>query len=130
VPEEFSSNSDTLKELQAEAIAAHAVYGVEVDTSVSVATWAARVPPMPCLYINFHRRKDFTSLSFLPLSLVKRNGRVVAGVCVTSLRQCRELDQRPKTFPSSLDRNLESFLEGYVYVACALEFLLIVSGSS
>jgi hypothetical protein len=72
-------------ELQDYAIKKGAVFTVGVNTMVNIAAWATE--HQPCLHINFRpvRREDFDYAAFLPLSLVEKSGRVVAGVCVTSV---------------------------------------------
>ncbi|KAI1533294.1 hypothetical protein PtrSN002B_010391 [Pyrenophora tritici-repentis] len=112
VPKQFSTkDSKLLMKLQISAIDAHAVSGVERDTIVNTAAWTTE--GQPCVHINFCpvSRDDFNYPAFCPLSLVEKCGRIVAGVCVVSLGQCRQLAQRSKHLPLDLDNNLGLLLE-------------------
>jgi hypothetical protein len=130
VPAQFSSDdSNLLMKLQVQAIDAHAVSAVERDSIVNSAGWTTE--HQPCVHINFCPvlRKDFNYTAFLPLSLVEKGGRVVAGVCVTSLGQCTKLVQRLKSLPYSVDKGLGLLLKRYVYAAYGPKLLLIDAGS-
>ncbi|KAF1361330.1 hypothetical protein EJ07DRAFT_112047 [Lizonia empirigonia] len=112
VPEQFSpDDSKLLMQLQVLAIDAHAVSVVERDTIVNTAAWTTE--GQPCVHINFCPvlRDAFDYSAFLPLSLVEKCGCIVAGVCVTSLAQCRQLGQRAKYLPLDLDNSLRLLLE-------------------
>ncbi|KAF7570526.1 hypothetical protein A1F96_10813 [Pyrenophora tritici-repentis] len=112
VPKKFSSDdSKLLMRLQVLAIDEHAVSGVKRDTIVNTAAWTTE--GQPCVHINFCpvSRDAFNYSAFRPLSLVEKCGRIVAGVCVTSLGQCCQLAQRPKSLPLGLDNSLELLLE-------------------
>ncbi|KAF1357800.1 hypothetical protein EJ07DRAFT_127692, partial [Lizonia empirigonia] len=112
VPTQFSSDdSELLMQLQVLAINAYAISGVERDTIVNTAAWTTE--GQPCVHINFRPvlRNSFDYAAFTPLSLVEKCGRIVAGVCVTSLAQCRQLGQRTKSLPLGLDNSLGLLLE-------------------
>jgi hypothetical protein len=116
VPKQFSSDdSNLLRELQVQAIDAGAVSKVKRDTMVNMAAWTTK--GQPCVHVNFRPilRDNFDYSAFLPLSLVEKCGHVVAGVCVTSLDHCWQLDQRIKSLPLSLDDSLGSLLERYLH---------------
>ena len=114
MPKQFSDDSELLMQLQVLAIDAGAVSGVKRDTIVNTAAWTTEGEP--CVYINFCPvlRDAFDYSAFLPLSLVEKCGRIVAGVCVTSLAQCRQLGQHAKSLPLDLDNSLGLLLERYV----------------
>ncbi|KAI1559189.1 hypothetical protein PtrEW13061_012455, partial [Pyrenophora tritici-repentis] len=111
VPEQFSLDSELLRQLQVSAIDAHAVSGVKRDTIVNTAAWTTE--GQPCVHINFCpvSRDAFNYSAFRPLSLVEKCGRIVAGVCVTSLGQCWQLAQDEKSLPLDLDNNLGLLLK-------------------
>ena len=85
MPKQFSDDSELLMQLQVLAIDAGAVSGVKRDTIVNTAAWTTEGEP--CVHINFcpFLRDAFDYSAFLPLSLVEKCGRIVAGVCVTPL---------------------------------------------
>lgn len=110
VPVKFQSISDQLVQLQAKAINEHAVSEVEKDTRVHF-VWTAK--GQTCVLINFRPilRNNFEYSAFLPLSLVERNGLVVAGVCVTSLHRCYGLEDCQKCLSLRLEEELTLFLQ-------------------
>jgi len=118
VPEQFSPDDSTLlMRLQVLAIDVAAIFKVERDTMVNVASFTTT--GAPCTHINFSpiSRDKFDYSAFTPLSLIEKNGLVVAGVCVTSLKRCRLLAQLTKPIPSSVDKDLGLLLQRYVYLA-------------
>ncbi|KAI2483755.1 hypothetical protein Ptr902_06072 [Pyrenophora tritici-repentis] len=99
VPGHFSpDDSEILRDLQEQAIQAGAVSGVRKDTMVNMAAWTNEASARPCIHINFCpiSRGKFDYLAFSPLSLVEECGFVIAGVCVTSIRQISQLRQDSK----------------------------------
>ncbi|EDU46072.1 hypothetical protein PtrSN002B_010637 [Pyrenophora tritici-repentis] len=115
VPGHFSpDDSEILRDLQEQAIQAGAVSGVRKDTMVNMAAWTNEASARPCIHINFCpiSRGKFDYLAFSPLSLVEECGFVIAGVCVTSIRQISQLRQDSKLpkIPNTLDDEINEIL--------------------
>jgi hypothetical protein len=118
VPEQFSSDdSDELRRLQALAIdAGAALSSVQQDTLVHLGgAWTFETPQRPCVHVSFYpvARKRFRYSVFSPLSLVEKDGFVVAGVCLIKTTTCFSLYDCSHSIALCLDPQYNSLLERY-----------------